>query len=80
MTRFRTWLATIATISASTPSLAHPGSHHGMAPGELLNHLVSGWHLVLLVAAGLAGLGFAALARRRSARRASAKRPTGGKP
>jgi NADH:ubiquinone oxidoreductase subunit 6 (subunit J) len=38
---------------AASPAIAHPGDHHAMGFAELAAHLTSGWHLAVLIAAGV---------------------------
>lgn len=67
-------LGAVAAVSA-TPALAHPGSHEGGTPSQLLHHVLTDPHHLpnVAVAAGF-GLGFAAFGAWRLVRYARAGR------
>ena len=52
----RTLAAVSVACAGTSAALAHPGDHHGMGLSELVSHLSSGWHLLMLIAAAIAGL------------------------
>lgn len=42
-----------AAVAMAVPAVAHPGPHNTMSFSELAAHYASGWHLAMLLGAGV---------------------------
>ena len=69
--------AAVAVGGLAMPAMAHPGLHHGMSFGELAQHLATGWHLFVLVAATVGGAAVLVLTLRRDERARGTRRGPG---